>query len=356
LSQAYTLEESPEPAATHIALRGDYRSKGIRVEPGVPAVLLGLDAGASPARLRLAEWLTDRRNPLTARVAANRLWQELFGRGLVGTSEDFGTQGEKPTHPGLLDWLAAEFIDRGWSMKQMHRLVVLSGTYRQSSRHRPELADRDPNNTLLARQSRLRLPAELIRDAALASAGLLYPAVGGRSFRPPQPDSVSKLTYGDAKWKASEGPDRYRRGLYVQYQRTSPHPQLMNFDAPDTNTACTRRRRSNTPLQALNLLNDPVFFEAAQALGLRVLREAAPSWPARLDYAFELSLARRPDASEKDRVATFFQQQLDALRKDPGSARTLAPNNVGGLGAAEVAAWVSISRTLMNLDEFITRE
>jgi mono/diheme cytochrome c family protein len=356
LSQAYVLEANPEPVVTHIALRGDYQAKGLTVEPGTPAVLFPFPKGDGPARLRLAEWLVSRENPLTARVMVNRLWQELFGRGIVATSEDFGTQGEKPSHPELLDWLAAEFMESGWSMKHLLRTMVLSATYRQSSKERPELAERDPENTLFARQSRLRLPAELIRDAALSASGLLYPAIGGQSVRPPQPDGISKLTYGDAKWQASEGPERYRRGLYVQYQRTSPHPQLVNFDAPDTNTACTRRRRSNTPLQALNLLNDPVFLESAQALALRVLREARTAWNDRLDYAFQLCLARGPEAVERDRVATFFQQQLAAFEADAGNAGLLAPNTVPGAAAAEVAAWTALGRALMNLDEFITRE
>ena len=356
LSQADVLEENPQPVITRLALRGDYRAKGIEVRPGTPAALPPARPSDQPPRLRLAEWLVSRDHPLTARVAVNRIWQELFGRGIVATSEDFGAPGEKPTHPELLDWLAAEFMDRGLSLKQMQRLMVLSAAYRQSSRQRDDLNDRDPANTLLARQSRLRLPAELIRDAALEASGLLNPAVGGPSIRPPQPDGVSKLTYNDSKWKESEGPDRYRRGLYVQYQRTSPHPQLVNFDAPDANTSCTRRRRSNTPLQALNLLNDPVFFEAAQALALRVLREAPAEWNDRVDYAFRLCLARKPQPAERDRVATFFRAQAEAYQADPMSVRALAPNPLPGVEPAETAAWVAVSRALMNLDEFITRE
>ena len=208
--------------------------------------------------------------------------------------------GERPTPPELLDWLAAELLHRRWSLKQLHRLIVTSATYRQSSRVREDLKDRDPDNRLLARHSRLRLSAELIRDAALQASGLLYPAVGGKSIRPVQPESISKLTYANgAPWQESEGPDRYRRGLYIHYQRTSPYPQLVNFDEPDSNTACTRRRRSNSPLQALNLLNDPVFVEAAQALAARVLAEA-PDEPARIERMFRLCLGRAPDGAERE--------------------------------------------------------
>jgi mono/diheme cytochrome c family protein len=329
LSQAYTLAASSEPVRTYIALRGDYRRQGVEVEPNTPAALPPLPPGPEAARLRLARWLVSRENPLTARVAVNRMWQEFFGAGLARTSEDLGTQGEPPTHPELLDWLAAEFLDRGWSMKSMHRLIVTSATYRQSSRAREDLKDRDPDNRLLARQSRLRLSAELIRDAALAASGLLYPAVGGKSIRPVQPESISKLTYANgAAWQESEGPDRYRRGLYIHYQRTSPYPQLVNFDAPDSNTACARRRRSNSPLQALNLLNDPVFVEAAQALAARVRSEAAEG-PARWERMFRLCLGRSPDPAERDRIATFYEQRKSLFE---------------------------LARALLNLDEFMTRE
>jgi hypothetical protein len=357
LSQAYTLAESPEPVKTCIAVRGDYRRKGLEVQPNTPAVLPPLPAGPEPARLRLARWLVSRDNPLTARVAVNRIWQEYFGAGLVRTSEDFGTQGEPPTHPELLDWLAAEFVDHGWSMKHLHRLIVTSATYRQSSRARDDLQDRDPENRLLARQSRLRLSAELIRDAALSASGLLYPVVGGKSIRPAQPESISKLTYANgAPWMESEGPDRYRRGLYIHYQRTSPYPQLVNFDEPDSNTACTRRRRSNSPLQALNLLNDPVFVEAAQALAARAAAEAPPNWAARFERMFRLCLSRPPDPAERDRLAAFFEQQSGVYRADPAAARQVAPFVPPGMQPAEAASLVTLARALMNLDEFITRE
>jgi hypothetical protein len=349
LSQAYTLAQPPAPVKTHIALRGDYRRPGIEVEPGPPAALPPMPEGAEPPRLRFARWLVSRDNPLTARVVVNRMWQEFFGAGLVRTSEDFGTQGERPTYPELLDWLAAEFMDRGWSMKAMHRLIVTSATYRQSSKMREDLKDQDPDNRLLARQSRMRLPAELIRDAALAAGGLLYPAIGGKSIRPEQPESISKLTYANgAPWQESEGPDRYRRGLYIHYQRTSPYPQLVNFDEPDSNTACTRRQRSNSPLQALNLLNDPVFLESAQALAVAVLPEKD-----RLGAMFRRALGRAPHPEEKDRLATFLEQQKRFFQRDPDAAGRLAR---GAGDPLEAAALVTVARALMNLDEFITRE
>lgn len=356
VSQAYALMEAPQPVKTHIAVRGDYRRAGLEVEPSTPAVLLPFPQGNKPARLRLAEWLVSRDNPLTARVAVNRAWQEFFGRGLVRTSEDFGTQGEKPTHPELLDWLASEFMERGWSLKQLHKTIVMSATYRQSSQVRPELKDRDPGNLLLSRQNRLRLSAELVRDAALQASGLLYPAVGGQSIRPPQPESVSKLTYGTAKWQESQGKERYRRGLYIHYQRTSPYPQLVNFDEPDANVAAAQRRRSNTPLQALNLLNDPVFMEAAQTLAVRVLQQAPGNFDARLETAFQLCLGRKPSRTERERLARYYEEQKKLLENETEATKLLAANPVSSAAPLDVATWVGVGRVLMNLDEFITRE
>jgi hypothetical protein len=349
VTQAAVLRELPGPVETHIAVKGDYREHGVKVEPGVPAVLPPLPAGAPLNRLTLAQWMVSRDNPLTARVAMNRLWQEFFGRGIVRTSEDFGTQGDRPSHPELLDWLAAEFVDQGWSTKNMVRLIVTSSTYRQSSAMRNELMERDPENTLLARQSRLRLQAEQLRDSTLSASGLLNPAVGGPSVRPPQPAGVAELVYaGSIKWKDDEGPSRYRRGLYIHYQRTAPYPMLANFDAPDSNVACSRRRRSNSPLQALNLLNDPAYFEAAQAMALRVLTEAPPD--KRLDYAFELSLGRAPAERERQRVQRLLDEQSTLLARNAKQAEELLPLR------PKDAAWVIASRVLLNLDEFITRE
>jgi hypothetical protein len=240
-------------------------------------------------------------------------------------------------------------MDHGWSLKHVVKTIVMSSAYRQSSAVRPE-----PNaDALVARQSRLRLSAELIRDSALTASGLLYPAVGGPSIRPPQPDGSAKS--GKAKWPESTGKDRYRRGLYIQYQRMSPYPQLANFDMPGGYRPVCRRDRSNTALQSLNLLNDPVFFDAAQALAVRILTESAGSFRQRLDYAFRLVLARRPDAAESDSLETSFEKQKEILRKDSASSASIFPADIG-VDRTEAAAWVGLSSVLMNLDEFITRE
>jgi hypothetical protein len=298
----------------------------------------------------LARWLFAAENPLTARVTVNRVWQEYFGAGLVKTAEDFGVQGEKPTHPELLDWLAGEFRESGWRMKRLHRLIVTSAAYRQDSRVRPELEEKDPENRLLARQSRLRLPAESIRDAALAAGGLLDLRVGGKSVRPPQPKGVADLGYGGGtKWEESAGADRYRRGLYVHFQRTTPYPLLMNFDAPKGTVTACRRLRSNTPLQALNLLNDPVFLEAAQALAARVTR-AEEGFEERLRLAVELTLGRVPGAREAARLKKYFEEQKVLFDREPESLKALKTDDV------EFAAWTGLASVLMNLDEFVTRE
>ena len=359
VSMAQTITQSPEPRTNHIHLRGDYRAKGIEVSPRTPGVLHPFSpAGPEASRLDLARWLVSWENPLTARVIVNRLWQEYFGQGLVTTSDNFGTQGEKPAHPELLDWLASELMDSGWSMKRIHRLVVTSATYRRSSKARSDLVERDPDNRLLARQIAFRLPAELLRDSTLAASGLLYPAIGGRNVFPPQPESVLelKLKY-DPVWEESRGKDLYKRGLYIHYQRTTPYPFLQNFDAPDASTPACRRGRSNTPLQALNLLNDPVFFEAAQFLALRILKKLpAASFHDRLDYGFRLCLGRPPSANESEVMLSYLTRQKAILEKEPESVTELLPWDIDGADQTEAAAWVGLSRVLLNLDEFLTRE
>jgi hypothetical protein len=356
IAQAPVMEESSNPQQANIHLGGDYQALGAPVEPNIPSVFPPISV-SSPNRLTLARWLVSRENPLTARVAVNRMWQDFFGRGLVRTTEDFGTQGDKPSHPELLDWLANEFQDHDWSIKYVQKLIVMSAAYRQSSTFRKELESRDPDNVLIARQSRLRLPAEAIRDQALQASGLLNTAIGGKSVRPPQPAGVAELGYADSvKWPESTGPDRYRRGLYIHFQRTTPYPMLMNFDEPDSNTTCTRRSRSNTPLQALNLLNDPVFFEAAQALATRVLEEMPGALPQRIDYAFQLCLSRQPTARERQRLIEYYEQQKQLLGKDPKTTESMQPFRPQGVEPVDAAAWVGVSRVLLNLDEFITRE
>ena len=278
-------------------------------------------------------------------MAVNRVWQTYFGLGLVETENDFGTQGAPPSHPELLDWLATELASNGWSMKTLHRRIVTSKTYKQASTLRPELERIDPANRKLARQSRLRLDAELIRDATLASSGLLASKLGGPSVFPPQPEGVMGLGQVKRTWTVSQGADRYRRGLYTHLWRASPHPALTVFDAPNGIQACTKRGRSNTPVQALMLLNDEAFFEAAQALASRVLKESPSSDLARLEHALQICLSRSPSDHER---AT-----LEALLAEERAAAG-APS--GGSPSQDQSAWTTVSRVLLNLDEFMTRE
>jgi hypothetical protein len=364
-SKAMTLAAGPA-RPTHVMIRGDFLRPGVEVKPGTPAVLPGTpgaDAPGSPkTRLDLAKWLVSPDNPLTARVTVNWVWAKFFGRGIVATPEDFGTQGEKPSHPELLDWLASEFrgpAGCGWSIKKLHRLIVTSATYRQSSKMTPELAARDPLNVLLARQARLRLEAEIVRDGALAASGLLNRTVGGPSIRPPQPPGISELTYANsAKWVETTGPGRYKRGLYIWFQRTSPYPMLMTFDSPDSNVCVVRRERSNTPLQALALLNDAVFVEAAQALAKRVLTEKKDEVPCRrLKHCFRLCLGREPGPKERERLLHLLDEFKKLAAADPaGAAKLPGSHKPEGVAPAEAAAWVALARTVLNLDEFVTRE
>ncbi|MDX2268138.1 MAG: PSD1 and planctomycete cytochrome C domain-containing protein [Bryobacter sp.] len=360
LTQAMTLVERPVPQPSHVRVRGDYKSLGVAVEPNTPAVLPPLNAEGRPTRLDLARWLTSPENPLTARVFVNRVWQELFGAGLVRTPEDFGVRSEKPIYPELLDWLAAEFQENRWSRKNILRKIVLSSTYRQSADARPELNERDPNNTLLARQNRLRLPAEVIRDSALAAGNLLTHAVGGPSVQPPIPPGVMEMSYASrgwgVSWNEATGPERYRRGLYIQFLRTSPYPLLANFDAPKSTVTACKRDRSNTPLQALNLLNDPVFLEAAQALAVRTLTEAPANYRSRLDAAFAFALGRPATDAEALRLSDYLEKQETLLDGDEKALAALAPVSLPGVSRTHQAAWTGLASIVLNLDEFITRE
>ncbi len=342
VSRAYTMVERARPIPARLALRGDYSALGSEVRPGTPGVLPELPDRAEPMRLRLARWLASAQNPLTARVEVNRIWQELFGTGIVPTAENFGIQGQPPSHPELLDWLASEFVRQGWSRKAMVRLIVTSATYQQASKARPEAHSVDPGNALLARQNRLRLPAELVRDSALAVSGLLNPRVGGKSVYPPQPSGVSELSYSKKEWPVDSGPDRYRRGLYIFLRRTSPYPMLVNFDAPDTLTSVSRRERSNTPLQALNLLNDPVFLEAASVLVHRVAASGEEGFDARFRLLARWCLSRSPAPDEVRRAKLFYSAQRERYE-------------VRGADA-EREAWRELGRSMLSLDEFITRE
>jgi mono/diheme cytochrome c family protein len=347
------FRERAQPRETHVHIKGDFLRKGARVSGDVPAVLPPLPQHNGRAtRLDLARWLVDPHNPLTARVTVNRVWQRYFGTGLVETENDFGLQGTPPSHPALLDWLACEFVKRGWSLKAVHRLIVTSAAYRQASNARPDLALKDPRNRLLARQNRLRLEAEIVRDVGLSASGLLSTRLGGPTVFPPQPAGVFVFTQVPRDWKPSTGPDRYRRGLYTHYWRSAPHPALTVFDAPESTATCTRRNRSNTPLQALTLLNDQAFVELARGLAARVLREADTD-DVRIGRAFRLCLARPPRPFERQRLVELLADLRADFARSPKEAHALvsdAPN------AAERAAWTMVARALLNLDEFITRE
>jgi len=390
------MRELEKPRETHVFIKGDFTRPSDKVQPGTPAALHPL-AGArtssstrsreedradegvrAPNRLDLGRWLADPANPLIARVIVNRVWQQYFGRGLVETENDFGTQGTPPTHPELLDWLACELREprdaaslnrynveslhrdngaaasdvaiqrfndstpRPWSLKRLHRLIVTSATYRQSSKIRPELASVDPNNKLLARQARLRLDAELIRDTALAASGLLSRRFGGPPVFPPQPDGVMSLGQVKRDWKPSTGEDRYRRALYTHWWRATPHPALAVFDAADGFSACTRRIRSNTPLQALTLLNDQQFYEFAEALAARAMKLPAKDDSERIRHAFRLCLSRQPNEREVQRLNELLTRQLAQEQGDEPSRRR--------------EAWKTVARVLLNLDETMTRE
>jgi hypothetical protein len=356
-----------QPRPTHVLMGGDFTRLGARVEPGTPAVLPPLTRPATPgrpSRLDLARWLVCPDHPLTARVMVNRVWGRYFGAGLVETENDFGTRGAPPSHPELLDWLAWAFMDQGWSLKALHRQIVTSATYRQSSRACPDLEIADPHNRLLARQARLRLEAEVIRDVALAASGLLDTRIGGPSVFPPQPAGISQFTQVKQAWKPDEDSRRYRRGMYTYFRRSSPHPALVTFDAPDAGTACTRRDRSNTPLQALTLLNDAGFTEYAYGLAARILHDGHASAGDQVRHGFRLCLGRAPSQAEAKRLAAFLAKQRDHFTADPAQAAALLRGG-GPAGkklaeapgaAAARAALVLLARVLLNLDEQITRE
>lgn len=353
-SAASVVHQPGETTPCRLRIRGDFFTPGDEVEAGTPKSLHAFPTDAPRDRVGLAGWLTSVDNPLTARVIVNRMWEQFFGRGLVSTTDNFGVQGERPSHPTLLDWLAAEFRDGGWSRKQLHRLIVNSATYRQSSHVRTDVTDVDPSNTLLARQARRRLPAELIRDAALSVSGLLNPAVGGRSIKPFQPEGVAELAEGgDARWQKTTGPERFKRGLYIHFQRTTPHPFLRNFDAPEMIRAACQRESSVSPLQALNLMNDPVFFAAARALGDNFAAQSGPRND-RMRKLFRRCLARWPSDHELHTLNIHFDAAESLLRGTPGIAHELCPETPADR-RVETAGWILLARLVLNLDEFINR-
>ncbi|MDA7889161.1 PSD1 and planctomycete cytochrome C domain-containing protein [Pirellulales bacterium] len=353
---------------TKLQYRGNWQDLGPVIEEHIPAVFRQpeLADGQRVGRLKLAEWLVDQENPLTARVIVNRLWEQIFGIGIVSTSEEFGSQGELPSHPELLDWLACEFIDSGWDIQAIQRLIVTSATYRQSSKPTPELLEHDPENRLLACGPRVRLSAEVIRDQALAAAGLLSLKKGGPSVHPPQPDLGLKAAFGAGiDWKTSAGEDRYRRAIYTTWRRSNPYPSMATFDAPNREVCTIRRPRTNTPLQALVTLNDPVFVEAAQALARRIILESEANAEAQATRGFRLVLTREPRPNEVERLVKLYEETHTQYMTQPGAAmamatkpRGLLPEEIlkhfdGNMNEAHIhlAAWTVVGNVLLNLDE-----
>jgi hypothetical protein len=392
------LHQRAEPRVTHLFKRGDRLRPGDEVHPDVPAVLPPLPEGAQRNRLGLARWIVDPRSPTTARAVVNRIWQAYFGQGIVITPEDFGTRVETPSHPELLDWLACEFMEprvndqllmtesecspgakgtrqaggtldskpqapdspQPWSIKHIHRLIVNSATYRQSSRITPELYAKDPYNRLLARGPRVRVEGEVVQDIALSASGLLNLKIGGPSIYPPIPAAVGDTSYGGFIWPETTGPDRYRRGLYTFWKRSLPFPALAAFDAPSAETSCPRRARSNTPLQALTTLNERTFVEAAQAMAVRVIKEGGTNDRSRAIYAFELCTAHKPTPADLTLLLQFWKEQYDYFENHTAAAVKVALPDPKQMPADanlhKVAAWAMVSRAILNLDETVTKE
>lgn len=359
-----TLQPRETPRVTAVLRRGDWLKPLQPVSAGTPAFLHPLPADAEPSRLTFARWLVDRRSPTTARVLVNRVWQQYFGNGLVETPEDFGLQAPAPSHPELLDWLATEFMDHGWSLKDLHRRIVLSATYRQASRTTPAHLERDPQNRLLARAPRLRVEGEIVRDIALAASGLLNPALGGPGIFSPAPDFLFKppASYGPFEWVEETGTNRYRRALYTFRRRSTPYPALQNFDVPNADFSCVRRTRSNTPLQALTTLNEPLFLECARALALHALREGRTD-EQRITHAFRAVLSRNPTRPELTELTGLLRRQhrriadgwVNPLELATGT-NSLPASLPPGSNPAQLAALTTVTRVLLNLDEAITRE
>ena len=371
------MQERSQPRETFVHVRGDFLRKGAKVAPDVPEVFPPWDEAWPRNRVGLAKWLTSETNPLTARVMVNRVWQKYFGRGLVETENDFGLQGTRPTHPELLDWLASEFMaptvgaaaiegapvpSGAWSLKRLHKLLVSSAVYRQASTVRPEVLARDPNNLWLARQSRFRLDAEIVRDAALSASGLLTPTIGGPSVSPPQPEGVFAFTQVKKTWNVPTDGDRFRRAMYTYLWRSAPFAGLTVFDFPDSNMACTRRNRSNTPLQSLTLANDVAFVEFAQGFAARILAEGGTDDAGRIRFAVRAALSRDPSEAEQRRLVDYLTTTRAAFVADAAEAEKattaspLATRFRGSTPAPEFAAWSSLARVVLNLDEFISRE
>ncbi|MDG3007946.1 PSD1 and planctomycete cytochrome C domain-containing protein [Paludisphaera mucosa] len=345
---------------TRVLMKGNFLDPGPEVGPGLPKAFNPAPEGKPVDRLVLAQWLVDRKNPLTARVAVNRTWALLFGAGIVETEEDFGTQGEPPSHRELLDRLAVDFMDSGWDVKGLIRRLVRSATYRQASRPTPEALAKDPKNRLLSHAPRVRLDAEEVRDQVLALSGLLSRKIGGPSVFPVQPDGLWQAAFnGQRTWTTSPGPDRHRRGVYTFWRRTVPYPSMAAFDAPSRELCAVKRVRTNTPLQALVTLNDPVYVEAAQGLARRIVREGGGSPEERVRYGLELCLGRPPRDEQAAPLVALYAAQLERYRSDPTAASAFATEPLGplpdGLDPAELAAWTAVANVLLNLDAVLTR-
>jgi hypothetical protein len=346
---------------THLLNKGNYLTPGEEVTPATLKEFHPAPEGKID-RLALSKWIVDPENPLTARVAVNRFWSQLFGRGLVESEEDFGTQGTLPSHPELLDWLAVDFRESGWDVKRLLKLIVSSTAYRQSSKVTPELLQKDPLDRLLSRYPRRRLGAEEVRDQALAVSGLLSTKLGGPSVYPPQPEGLWKVAFNgasQAEYKTSTGEDRWRRGLYTVWRRTMPNPTMVTFDAPSRETCTIRRVPTNTPLQAFVTLNDPVFVECAQALARRIMKEGGADADARIRFALQLCLARPVDEKQVAPLRKLLDEELLHYREVPTEATKLATQPLGPLPAGvdpiEAAAWTSVANVLLNLDGFLAR-
>jgi hypothetical protein len=361
LPTTLVMEDRPgyERPSTLLRERGAFTAPGERVYANTPSALPAMSDDLPANRLGLARWLVRSENPLTARVMVNRLWEALYGRGLVETSEDFGTMGSLPSHPELLDWLAVEFVDKGWSVKTLLRTLVVSSTYRQESSVPAALQSRDPYNRLLARGPRFRMEAEMVRDVALAASGQLSPRVGGPSVFPSQPPNIWDNPYDNSRWVESSGEDRYRRSLYTFHRRTAPYPMFMTFDATSRELCTVRRVRTNTPLQALATLNDESFFELARALAMRLQKEAsAASVDARISRGFRLVTSRLPTAAELERLRAFHaetRKRYTAAPDQAAEALGLAKGATASADALDLAAWTMVANVLLNLDETVTK-
>lgn len=345
---------------THLQHRGNYQDLGDEVSEGVPSVFPALPKSEPKNRLALAKWLVSEANPLTARVIANRYWEQLFGIGLVRTSEEFGSQGELPSHPELLDWLATELHRTKWDIKAFIKLLVMSEAYQQQSNVSQTLLDYDPENLYYARGPRLRLTAEMVRDQALKVSGLLSGKMYGPSVKPPQPSfGLSAAFGGSMDWTTSEGSDKYRRGIYTEWRRTNPYPSMATFDAPNRDICSVRRPQTNTPLQALVTMNDSVYIEAAQALARRIIAEGGATFPDRLNFVYQECLNRNPTAAERTRLETLFQTTLATYIKHLDRAAKMATEPIGtaprGANLPELATWTILCNVLLNLDEMMMK-